>query len=184
MPYLDADDIRQRYPRVTDQVASDEALEDLIEEFEDIAERYTGVAYLPREVTTTVEVCGNRWVSPHFLITAVESLEIEDVALTTHTFADGYGIDFGSYRRGTMVITYTHGMTEPPKAILRACYEYVRACAMADNSSVPRDVISQSGDGFTTRYSTPDWAKRRPTGYIEVDRLLNSVTQYRRPVVV
>lgn len=75
-------------------------------------------------------------------------------------------------------VTFTIGT--PPAPVLRACREYVRSCALADQSSVPRDVISQSfGDGGYTRYSTPDWEAGRPTGYLEVDRLLNSLDDYR-----
>lgn len=182
MPYLTAAQLRSRVKVLDNEQISDEDLEDLVEEFEDKAERYTGVAYLPREVTTTVEVCGTRWISPHFLITAVSSCEIDDVAVTP-TFYDGYALEFPSYRRGLMVVTYTHGMTEPPKAILRACREYVTAKAMSDRSGVPRDAYVSDVEGVTYRLSTPDWNARRPTGYIEVDDLLNSVEQYRLPGV-
>lgn len=184
MPYLTADQIRDRVPALDDPGISDDEIEERVAEFEDIAERYTGVAYLPREATHTVEVCGSRWLSPNHLITAVSSIEVEGVAVTGYTFSDGYGIDFGTRRTGTLEVTYTHGMTTPPAAILNACREYVRSSILAARSSVPRDVISQSGDGFTTRYSTPSWSQRKPTGWTEVDRLLNSVQQYRRPVVV
>lgn len=68
-----------------------------------------------------------------------------------------------------------------PEEFLRGCREYVRSCALADQSTVPRDVISQSfGDGGYTRYSTPDWAAGRPTGYLEVDRILNGLPDRRR----
>lgn len=182
MAYITADDLRTQYPAITEAVATDEVIERHIAVFEDIAERYTGVAYEPREVTVTVDhVCGRRWISDHFRITEVSDLDIAGAAVTGATFSDGYAIDFGSHRTGLMTVTYTHGFPTPPVAILSACYEYVRARVLADNSRVPRDVISQSGDGFTTRYNTPDWEKRRPTGYVDVDALLNSVTQYRKP---
>lgn len=63
--------------------------------------------------------------------------------------------------------------------LVRACRQYVRSCAMADNSNVPRDVIGQSFEGNYTRYSTPDKSAGRLTGYLEVDRLLNSLPDYR-----
>jgi hypothetical protein len=66
-----------------------------------------------------------------------------------------------------------------PNTLLRACREYVRSCALADSSNVTRDVIGQSADGGYTRYSTPDMRAGRPTGYLEVDRLLNSLRDYR-----
>lgn len=183
-PYLTPDDIRDWYPAIAaDAEITDAKLSALIAEFESIAERYTGVAYVPRETTETVEVCGRVFIASQFKITSVDSIEIEGVAVTGYTFTTGYSIDFGTHRTGSLVVTYTHGFTTTPPEILRACREYVRACALADRSRIPRDVISQSGDGFTTRYSTPDWNARRPTGFIEVDRILNSVDQYRTPRV-
>lgn len=63
-----------------------------------------------------------------------------------------------------------------------ACRQYVRACAFARRSGVPRDVISQNVEGMTTRFSTPDKDAGRPTGYLDVDRLLNSLHDF-RPIV-
>lgn len=63
--------------------------------------------------------------------------------------------------------------------LARACREYVRASAVATRSNVGRDVIAQSVEGLTTRFSTPDKAAGRPTGYLDVDRLLNSLTDHR-----
>lgn len=73
--------------------------------------------------------------------------------------------------------TITASIVDP--VLARACKEYVRACALASRSNVPRDVISQSVEGLTTRFSTPDKRAGRPTGYIEVDRLLNSLPNRR-----
>jgi len=66
-------------------------------------------------------------------------------------------------------------------ALARACREYVRASALANQSGVSRDVISQSVEGVSTRFSTPDVDAGRPTGYVDVDRLLSSLTDYRVP---
>ena len=66
-----------------------------------------------------------------------------------------------------------------PAAVLRACRLYVRSCALSDQSSIPRDVLGQSFEGTYTRYSTPDWDAGRPTGYLDVDRLLNTLDDYR-----
>ncbi len=67
--------------------------------------------------------------------------------------------------------------------LVDACRQYVRATALASRSGVPRDVISQNIEGITTRFSTPDKHARRPTGYLDVDRLLNSLPNYRHPAV-
>lgn len=75
-------------------------------------------------------------------------------------------------------VTFT--INEAPKAVQRACAEYVRASVLADRSGVPRDVIGQSFEGTYTRYSTPDKAAGRPTGYLDIDRLLNMLEDRRR----
>lgn len=66
--------------------------------------------------------------------------------------------------------------------ILRAaCAEYVSVVSTSRSSGTSRDVVAQSIDGSWTRYSTPDMAAGRPTGWTEVDRLLNSLADYRVP---
>ncbi len=70
---------------------------------------------------------------------------------------------------------------EPPETILDACAEYVAAVSRSRSAGSTRDVIAQTFDGGLTRYSTPDWGAGRPTGYLEVDRLLNSLPDYRLP---
>lgn len=70
---------------------------------------------------------------------------------------------------------------EPPARLKRAAAEYVTAVLQSERSGQSRDVISQVGDGTTLRYSTPDWSLARPTGWLEVDRLLNSLPDYRLP---
>lgn len=69
----------------------------------------------------------------------------------------------------------------PPETILDACAEYVVSVLRGRSSGTSRDVIAQTFDGGMTRYSTPDWGAGRPTGYLEVDRLLNSLPDYRVP---
>jgi len=65
--------------------------------------------------------------------------------------------------------------------LVQAAREYVRSSSLSGRSGAPRDIISQSVEGLTTRFSTPDKANRRPTGYLDVDRLLNSLPDYRAP---
>lgn len=71
----------------------------------------------------------------------------------------------------------------PPATWVRACTEYVISVLRATASGQSRDVIAQTFDGGMTRYSTPDVAAGRPSGFLEVDRLLNSLPDYRLPGV-
>jgi hypothetical protein len=184
MPYMTPDELRERVNVLaSEDDFPDDLLEELIEEFETIAEDHIGAAYLPREVTETADVCGRLFFPKWPQITEITEITVDAVAVTTdYTFTNGWTLDLGGYHTGVLSVTYTHGFTEPTKPILRACREYVRSCALADRSSVPRDAYLQQGDGITFRLSTPD-GERRPTGYIEVDRLLNppSTPSYRIP---
>jgi hypothetical protein len=183
---MTADELRARVTVIQEDpdAFTDDVIDDLIEEFEDIAERYRGVSYIARTTTETVEVdrC-KRHVLEHVKVTAISSITVEGIAVTEYTFRDGFSVVFDGEQTGTLAVAYTHGFTSPPVAVLRACREYVRSNATADRSRVPRDVISQSGDGFTTRYSTPSWDQGRPTGWVAVDTILNSLTDYRAPGV-
>jgi hypothetical protein len=182
---MTADELRARVKVLDDPSIEDEWLEELVAEFEDIAERYIGVAYEPRETTETVDVCrAGRFLTKWPQVTEVSELTVDGDAVTTdYTFTDGWSINLDGWFTGVLSVTYTHGFEAPTPAILRACREYVRSCALADRSSVPRDAYLQNGDGITFRLSTPDWDAGRPTGYIEVDRILNSVDRYRTPGV-
>ena len=164
---------------------SDTVLTDLISEFENIAEMYLGVAFVSRTVTgETHYLQGQSMLRTYWKeVTAVSSITVTPWQSTTQTLSasdlqihrNTGDVFLGSCYSGVAVISYMHGYATTPAPILRACREYVRSCALRDYSTVGRDVIAQSVDGGgTTRYSTPDWNAGRPTGYIEVDRLLNS----------
>ena len=81
--------------------------------------------------------------------------------------------------RGRMTAGIRHGATSTPAALLDACTEYVLCVARNRASGVSRNTLSEATDAGTTRYSTPDWSAGRPTGWLEVDRLLNTLPDYR-----
>jgi hypothetical protein len=183
-PYLTASEVRTRVPQLanTTNFTSDE-LNRLVAEFEDIAERYRGVAFTPRSISDT-------WTQPdwkvqltHWPVRSITSVVYDTTTsdLTKIMFdkntARVWGDDWT--RSKALTITYSHGLDAPSPQLLRATAEYVRACALADRSGNSRDVISQSFDGGVTRFSTPSWEMGRPTGYLEVDRILNSLPDYR-----
>ena len=182
MPYLTAAEVRTKARSASladEQVFSDEDIEDLIEEFEDIAERYCGVAFITRTSTTVSTLARGTLVILKPKIIAVSALTIDDEASTNYEAlndvakAAGY-LTMSSCTTGDVSVTYTHGYATTPKGILRACVQYVRASALRDDSNQTRDVVSQgSVDLGTTRYATPDWDDDRPTGYITVDAALN-----------
>jgi hypothetical protein len=173
------------------------------DEFADIAEDYRGVSYVPRYHLETIKegyaypygfLRGSRTFLRHIRPRVIRTLTLAGVAvtdLTTVAFTLAGSLDW-SYASATVpvsitgiprdiVVGYEHGYDNPPEAVRRACRQYVRSTLLGDTSGVPRDIVYQSMDGMTTRYSSPDKAAGRPTGYIEVDRLLNSVIDERVP---
>ena len=180
MPYLTAQQVRDRARSddiSDDAVFTDADIEDYISEFEDLAERYCGQTFeVVASITETVELDRDCHIIVRRPLISVATFTVEDVASTAYEFdtADKAAgiIRFTTPLTGTLSITYSYGQTTPA-AIKRACVQYVRAVALRDASAAGRDVIEQGFDGGSTRYSTPDWNAGRPTGYIEVDRILN-----------
>lgn len=199
-PYLTAAQIRAAVPTLSDQGKyPDAVLQDLVAEFEQVAEEYRGVAFTPRTAVETQTICSGatsivlNWPR----VRSVASLAVDSTTVSSSTYrvteagvlqsSTGFIVG-GAFPEAQAVITYDHGYDVPTSTVapgsvlLRACREYVRSCAVAGASNVPRDIIATSADGLTTRYSTPDKKAGRPTGYIEVDRLLNTLPDYRIPV--
>lgn len=164
----------------------DADLDALVSEFEEIAEQYRGVAYVSRTATEihTSHTVSSVLVLRHPKATAVTSITVNGTALDstlyrleTETGIVRYDGVFSNYYPATVV--YTHGFAAVPERLQRAAARYVAAVLRSEESGTSRDVLSQSFDGGSTRYATPDAAAGRPTGWLEVDRLLNSLDDYR-----
>lgn len=80
---------------------------------------------------------------------------------------------------GSLTVSRRHGMLSPPDELLDATTEYVLAMSRYRASGVSRDTISTVSEAGTTRNTMPDWWKGRPTGFTEVDRLLNTLSDLR-----
>jgi hypothetical protein len=202
-PYLAPATIRAAVPALADPSKyPDATLAALVAEFEWLAEDYRGVAFTPRTEVETQTICPGATIIilNYPRVRSITSLVVDGVTVsaTTYRVAEAGWIESttglsigGGYSTAQAVITYSHGYdvptsTGPPGSpgapLLRACREYVRICAIADRSSVPREIIASSADGMTSRYSTPNKEQGRPTGYLEIDRLLNQLPDYRQPV--
>lgn len=186
MPYMTVDDLREAVPALNDDGKYPDALlAGYITEFEEIAEDYRGVAYIPRTATETLTVpqTGTIIQLRHIRVRAITSVTIDGTLIdaSSYSYTDHGTIQSrvgflgrGLYPQATAVIVYSHGYDSPTQSLLRGCREYVRIAAVADRSAVPRDIIATSADGMTTRFSTPDKRAGRPTGYLDIDRLLNA----------
>ena len=190
-PYLTVEDAKERIARMGASGAlsayEDSDLEEMISEFEQVVEEYRGVAFTPRDVTEVVSVPRStsrirlRWP----IVRAITSITIDGdvVEASRYRLTAGPGIvHYSAFRPPyPATIVYSHGFDAPTATLKRATALYVSLVVASERSGTGRDVLSQAFEGATTRYSTPNKAEGRPTGWLEVDRLLNSLPNYRTP---
>lgn len=199
-PYLTPAQIRARVPVLADTSKyPDDVLAELVAEFEQVAEDYRGVAFTPRTAveTQTIAPGSTVLILNHPRVRSVASVVVDGTTLSASTYrTTDVGLEFasglsagGGYATAAVVTTYDHGFDVPTPTVapgamlLRGCRLFVSFEAVADRSAVPRDIIATSADGITSRYSTPNKAEGRPTGYVVLDRQLNGLTDYRHPAV-
>jgi hypothetical protein len=160
-------------------------------EFEDLAERYTGQAWVPRFHRERLVGPGRTSLLlskfPVRSILAASSTNTSGTVTaftTTNWYANTYGLlvtdgddlTASVYGEANLTVAYEHGADHPPEPLRRACRMYVGRVLLADRAQVGRDTLSSSTpDGYNVRYSTPDWDAGRPTGILEVDSILNSL---------
>lgn len=178
--YLTAAQAKARNTRLKDY--TDAEIDAKIASFEAVAESFLGYACTARTATETLDVdrtTRDLQVS-YGPVTAITSVTVNGTlkAATDYRRRPG-GIIRLTYGAWTInvdiVVAYGYGLATTPPLVLDACVEYVDSVLRSERSGTSRDVISQSFDGGITRYSTPDITAGRPTGWLEVDRLL--VTQ-------
>lgn len=188
-PYLTAADLRAA--AVLDRMDrfSDDLLEGLVSEFEEIVEGVQpgalGAAFTPR--TATAKLRGHTGCTltlPHPLLRSVTSVTIDGRALSAGALAalklwnDEGVIERSSGWCGTqIVVVYAHGADAPSAGLLRACREFVRARATRTAGNAPRDAAGPAGVDGTT-YPT---AKTVPTGVKAADDIIAGLRSYRVP---
>lgn len=167
-----------------------------ITEFEDIADTYRGIAYVRRVSVDRVRVeqgC-SKLSFDRVMVRQVRAiynaagtaLPVTSWALNGRGFVniDSYlaGIAYSTLGAGyDVTVVWEHGQdTGVPETLRRATVQHVRSTLLNESSGLSRDVIATAEQGFVTRYSTPSWKDGRPTGFTEVDRLLNQIPD-RRP---
>lgn len=180
-PLLTAAQVRARRPRRL-KPSDDDAIDLYVLEFGEIAEDYLGVACPPRESTYTGKArCG--WLDlPDVQVTACTVVDENDNAVTVEELDTARGrVQINTSSKVTA--TYTHGIGVAADALyLAACALYVERMVTVDGSGAGRDTLLTITDAGTTRYSTPNKAEGRPTGFLQVDNYLNALHSYRRRV--
>lgn len=179
-PLLSAAEVKALEPRLVNE--QDAKINRLVAVFEGIVADYRGVSYRPRRNTYTGTPRDGWLELPHVEVTEIVELVDEDDNEVTHLRLDSQRGRIRVRSLGPLSCTYTHGLAEPSDLVAGACAEFVMRRIVADNSGTSRDVLSQNFDGGTTRYSTPDPANGRPTGFLQIDADLN-LERDRRPMV-
>jgi len=190
-PYLLPDDLKGDPTLARLTTIDDDALAAYIAEFEGIAEGYRGVAFTPRTQTDRViDPPGPGIILSRHMVRTVASVTVDGSTVNPAAVSldapagllvlptSGWSLTSLTAPLPVVEVVYEHGFDAPPAGLLRACRQYVRATALRDQQAVERDVIAQGFDGGGyTRYATP--GPNNPTGFIEVDRLLNSLPDFR-----
>lgn len=155
---------------------------ELRDEFEDLAERWTGQAWVPRFAQETLRnTILLNFPQPRSIVSVVDSQSVTIDATSWELaewggLTDGFGGSITGYGIWPLTVKYVHGADRPPADLVGACKQYVRSKLLADNSRIGRDTLSQTDPaGITERWSTPDWNAGRPTGLLDVDRVLCSL---------
>lgn len=179
-PLLTAAQVKARQPRLVNE--QDAKIEQLVSVFDEIVTRYRGVAYRTRQTTYTGTPRDGWLELPNVEVSSVVSLVDDNDSAVTYTELDAERGRLKVSRTDPLTCTYQHGLSAPSELVAGACAEFVMRRIVADNSGTSRDVLSQNFDGGTTRYSTPDAAAGRPTGFLQIDADLN-LERDRRPMV-
>ena len=155
------------------------AQEDLIDArdgFADLADRVTGVAWVPRWWSETFEHRGGNVIVPEW--PQVRRLVSVTVGGAPQTLTD-WRLDAAggvivtpsalAYDT-TIVLTYEHGYDAPPEPLVKAALRAAEWSLLGDTSSVSPRTMSFSNDAGSFRYAVA--SEKYPTGLPEVDAVL------------
>lgn len=187
-PYITAAEARAAVTGLADEAAfPDATLNRFVSRFEQLAESYRGVAFTPRYTTDEI-LAGGR--GP-LLLTRPRATEVTAIAYDTGTAPEvedvtirgGFALHLEScWPAGRWVtVTYLNGYPSPPAAVIDACIEFVRAEALQQKGSQPRNTVGVRDDMGWSYESTADPSKGRPTKWLVVNDALNSVPDERVP---
>lgn len=142
--------------------------------FEDTAERYCGVSFVPRYRRDVLNGKGStklelRRAMPRVLL----SVKFDGVAQTTtdyDLYDAGYIVAPGAFPAGAknIEVIYEHGFDAPESDVREAALTAIRARLLGDRSGIPANLSQMSVDGIVQTFRAPT----RPTGIDAVDSVL------------
>jgi len=162
----------------------DPLLDDTRDAFEEYVEEYCGVAWVPsygveHHVGNGRSVLALDHVEP----TAIRRVVVDGVVENPARFQivgrhlvewldSSFDLD------APVEIHVEHGETRPPTRLRALVAREIRADLLSRSANAPTQLLSETVEGVTVRYSTPDYLANRPTGSLQLDAALNA---YRRP---
>jgi hypothetical protein len=160
-------------------------LADYRDGYAEYVEQICGRAFTPRySVVHTVGRGARSLTLPHVDVTAVRSATIdgETVDLSTVTILAGCMLArSGKWPAGDPVeVHIEHGMASPPARLVREVVRAIRRDLLARGAQAPSDMLWETVDGNTVRYSTPDGRAGRPTGVMALDAVLDRYSAHGR----
>ena len=130
-PYFTTDELRARYPDLTEDKYADEKVESYRVMAEEALEQACKISFVPREATETVRRSRNgRLRIPRRAVRSIstavdsddETVGIDDIDI------DGRWItNNGGWPTGRITVTYTHGLDEPPGEAKLVCMALTKA---------------------------------------------------------
>lgn len=160
-------------------------IEEVRDQYEDVIEAYLGVPLVRRYARDQVDGTGTNCLRLlHLYPRTLISVTVDGTSKTTTEFnlrEEGDLVWTSSYFMlpttssgvRNVKVAYEHGFDNPTAAIKREVLKAIRLELLADASNDSgNSVISETFDGRTLRYSTPDPTKGRPTGVLSLDPIL------------
>jgi hypothetical protein len=142
--------------------------------FEDKAERFCGVSFVPHYQRDVLNGRGStklelRRARPRVLL----SVKFDGVAQTTtdwDLYDAGYIVAPSAFPVGArnVEVIYEHGFDSPDSDMREAALTAIRARLLGDQSAIPANISQMQVDGMTQTFRAPT----RPTGIGEVDAVL------------
>jgi hypothetical protein len=140
---------------------------DLIGDFVDLVERWCGESPIPRRTVERVDGTVLQFPNVESLTVTVDDQQITDPEVPEYGILDRTGWPYG-----VATVDYVHHRPSLIAPLKRACATWVAAAVAAEDAGRSRDMLWETTDAGTVRYSSPDWSAGRPTGIIAVDAAL------------
>lgn len=156
-------------------------LADLLEEFTDLATRYRGHSPIVRRAVSDLPPGITQLPWP--MVQSVDGVTLLDGTVVEGPFT--YGDAAWARRTGwvssTGRVDYAHGRPSVALGMRRAAIGWAAFTVVAEDAGMSRDVLWETTESGTVRYSSPDWRAGRPTGFIVVDAGLDAQPDLRVP---